>query len=103
MPSLNRMVIGDIDLLAGSREVYCDGKLVALTGLEFNLLRLLMKNHPQLVSRENIALHIFNRNLSETNSSINMHISRIRKKLLAHTEQLGIQAFRGKGYVLLNK
>jgi DNA-binding response OmpR family regulator len=53
------------------------------------------------VSRENIAKHIFNRSLADSNRSINMHISTIRKKLLVKTESSRIKSFRGEGYVFL--
>jgi len=95
----NRIVIDDVEILLGSRKVYCGNKLVALTGLEFNLLWLLMNNAPQLVSREYIAEQIFHRSLGESNRSINMHISTIRKKLLINNEHSRIKSFRGEGYV----
>jgi two-component system response regulator CpxR len=99
MRSSERIMIDGVEILTGSREVYCDNKLVVLTGLEFNLLWLLMTNSPQLVSRESIAKHIFKRSLDESNRSINMHISTIRKKLLINSEHARIKSFRGEGYV----
>jgi two-component system response regulator CpxR len=94
-------MIDGVEIFFGSREVYCCNQLVALTGLEFNLLWLLMNDFPKMVSRENIAKHIFNRSLAESNRSINMHISTIRKKLLINTEHSRIKSFRGEGYVFL--
>jgi len=99
MTNINRIIIGDIQILSGSREVYCGNQLVTLTGLEFNLLWLLMSKSPQVVSRESIAQHIFNRSIGESNPSINMHISAIRKKLLINTEYPRIKSLRGKGYI----
>jgi len=99
MPSQNRIIIDDIEIISGSREVYCGNNLVALTGLEFNLLWLLMTRSPELVSRESIAHLIFNRSIEDSNSSINMHISTLRKKLLINKECSRIRSLRGKGYI----
>jgi two-component system response regulator CpxR len=99
MLNQNRVIIDDIEILSDSREVYCGNTLIALTGLEFNLLWLLMTRSPELVSRESIAQLIFNRSIDESNSSINMHISAVRKKLLINTEHKRIKSLRGKGYI----
>ena len=101
MSASKRIVIGGVEILLGSREVYCCNKLVTPTGLEFNLLWLLMHNFPKTVTRESIAKHIFNRSLDESNQSINMHISTIRKKLVLDTDYSRIKSLRGKGYVFL--
>jgi DNA-binding response OmpR family regulator len=95
----DKIIIADVEIFPGSREVYCCNRLVTLTGLEFNLLWLLMSDFPQLVTRESIAEHIFKRSLVESNRSINMHISTIRKKLLVNTDKSRIKTFRGEGYV----
>jgi two-component system response regulator CpxR len=99
--SLNKIVIGDVEMNFGTREVFCQNKKVDMTGLEFNLLWLLMNSAPQIVSRECIAMSIFNRVLAESNRSINMHISTIRKKLFAQTLHPSINTIRGEGYVFL--
>jgi DNA-binding response OmpR family regulator len=101
VPSSQRIVIDGVEILFGSREVYCSNQAVVLTGLEFNLLWLLMNDFPNIVSRESIAKHIFNRSLDESNRSINMHISTIRKKLQINSEHSRIKSFRGEGYVFL--
>lgn len=101
MSDSKRIMIDGVEILFGSREVYCCNELVTLTGLEFNLLWLLMNDFPKIVTRESIAKHIFNRSLDESNRSINMHISTIRKKLLINTEYSRIKSFRGEGYAFL--
>ncbi len=99
MLGLQRVEVGYIEMLFGNRKVFCDKKEVELTGLEFNLLWLLMNSAPEIVSRECIARSIFNRCLSESNQSINMHISTIRKKLVVDSQLSPIKAVRGKGYI----
>lgn len=101
MRDLRNVVIDEVEMFLGSRKVYAGNHEVELTGLEFNLLWLLMKTAPQIVSRECIAKNIFNRSLCEVNRSINMHVSTIRKKLEENTEYSRIKTIRGEGYIFL--
>jgi two-component system response regulator CpxR len=94
----HKIEIADVAIHLGCREVYCDNQLIKMTGLEFNLLWLLMKNAPQTVSREIIAKHIFSRSITKANRSINMHVSTIRKKLLVQPKGSLIKTIRGEGY-----
>ena len=103
MSNVAKVVIDKVEILTGSRKVYCGNKEVELTGLEFNFLWLLMKSAPQVVSRECIAKHIFNRSLGESSRSINMHVSTIRKKLLLRAEHSPIRTIRGAGYVFISR
>jgi len=95
------ILIDNINVISGSREVYYGNKLIEMTGLEFNLLWLLVNSSPEIVSRESIAKHIFNRRLIEINRSINMHISTIRKKLLTHAKYSPIKTIKGQGYLFI--
>jgi len=95
------ILIDNIEVISGSREVYCGNKLIEMTGLEFNLLWFLVKSSPDVVSRESIAKHIFSRRLPDANSSINMHISTIRKKLLTHAKYSPIKTIKGQGYLFI--
>jgi DNA-binding response OmpR family regulator len=95
------VMIENVEIKSGSREVYCGSQLIEMTGLEFNLLSLLMDSVPQVVSRESIAKLIFNRSLIEANRSINMHVSTIRKKLLTHAKYSPIKTIKGQGYLFL--
>jgi len=94
----NKISISSVDLCLDNREVYCHGQLVELTGLEFNLLYLLMKESPSVLSREKIACHIFDKNVFDCEKCINIHISNIRKKLKMVSGVEYIKTKRGKGY-----
>jgi two-component system response regulator CpxR len=101
MTELPEIKIENITIQSGCREVYLGSKLIEMTGLEFNLLWLLMESAPQVVSRESIAKLIFNRSLIEANRSINMHVSTIRKKLLVNAKYSPIKTIKGQGYLFL--
>jgi len=94
-------MIKNLAVIPGCREVYYGNKLIEMTGLEFNFLWLLVNSSPEVVTRETIAKHIFNRRLLEVNSSINMHVSTIRKKLFAHEKYAPIKTIKGTGYLFL--
>jgi two-component system response regulator CpxR len=99
---VSEILIGSVSINANFREVYCEDKVVALTGLEFNLLWLLMSCSPQLVSRELIANRIFNCGVNTCNKSIDIHISSIRKKLSLSKRSCLLRTLRGQGYVFLH-
>jgi DNA-binding response OmpR family regulator len=75
---------------------------VTTTGLEFNLLVVLMADPGSLVSREVIAQRIFQRKLSSCDKSINSHVTNLRKKLLAISSHQVIKTIKGQGYIFLN-
>ncbi len=103
MLNLQKIVIDNIEISSNTREVYCANSVVEMTGLEFNLLWLLMANAPLMVSRECIAEHIFNRSLTGANRSINTHVSTVRKKLLVSDGYSRIKAIRGEGYLFISR
>ncbi|MFD2165687.1 winged helix-turn-helix domain-containing protein [Thalassotalea euphylliae] len=93
--------LAPLELSTLSRRVFISDNELELTGLEYNLLQLLVTQSPELVSREHIAQHIFNKPLVVCNLSINCHISNLRVKLGVHTQQIKIKSVRGRGYALV--
>ncbi len=92
--------IGDVELDGNSRMVSRAGELVRLTGVEFQILEILMRNYGHVVSRDDLASEVLNRSLSATDRSIDVHVSNLRKKLGA--EPGGgerVKAIRGAGYI----
>lgn len=98
---LDKLIIAQVELNFLNRAVLCLGKPVVTTGLEFNLLALLIGEAGSLVSREVIAQHIFQRKLVNCDKSINSHISNLRKKLQVISAQMIIKTVKGKGYIFL--
>ena len=93
--------VGDIELALGTRNVTCQGKPVDLTSVEFNVLELLLRNAGSVVTREQIAEIALGRPLNAFDRSVDVHVSRLRKKLgsFPGTEEL-IRPIRGVGYFL---
>jgi two-component system, OmpR family, response regulator CpxR len=93
--------VGEIELSLGSRNVTCGNKPVELTSVEFNVLELLLRNAGSVVTREQIAEVALGRPLNAFDRSVDVHVSRLRKKLggFPGTEDL-IRPIRGIGYFL---
>ncbi|TYK66683.1 winged helix-turn-helix domain-containing protein [Colwellia echini] len=98
---LNKIVVGQIELSFLNRAVSCSKQLITTTGLEFNLLALLMQNASEIVTREKIAEQIFQRDLHRCDKSINSHILNLRKKFLSVSSQAVIKTVRGEGYIFI--
>jgi DNA-binding response OmpR family regulator len=74
-------IVGDIEIDAGMRLAYRQGKPMELTSVEFNLLEILLRAAGQVISREELAKGALGRALGMNDRSIDVHISSLRKKL----------------------
>jgi two-component system response regulator CpxR len=95
-----RLVIGDVEIDLGSRTASRNGQAVELTSVEFNLLETLLRAAGKIVSREELAQKVLGRNLNLFDRSIDVHISKLRKKL-GEVVNGGerIKTVRGAGYL----
>jgi DNA-binding response OmpR family regulator len=99
---LSDLELGPVKLGAASRSVSVRGEAVALTGTEFNILAILMREAGHVVSKDVIAQSVLGRSLRPFDRSIDVHISKLRRKLgpaadgdsLIHTIQRGGYLFR---------
>ena len=92
--------VGDIEMDFNTRNVRRSGELVELTGVEYDLLEILLRNAGQIVKREDLVKEVLGRELSPFDRSIDMHVSNLRKKLghqLSGLER--IKTIRGVGYI----
>jgi two-component system response regulator CpxR len=92
--------VGQVELNTGTRSVRRGGNAVDLTAVEFNLLEILLREAGHVVSREQLAKAALGRLFSPFDRSVDMHISKLRKKLGENGnggEQ--IKTIRGVGYI----
>ena len=92
--------VGDIELDPATRSVMQNGKPVELTSVEFNLLHVLLREAGRVVTRERLVDAVLGRKFSPFDRSIDMHVSKVRKKLGdsdATTDH--IKTIRGVGYI----
>ena len=101
--STTKLVICELELNFLSRSVLFYKVPVPVTGLEFNLLTVMIINAGTLVSRESIAEQVFNQQLQFCNKCINSHMANIRKKLALISPKTLIKTQRNKGYIFLTQ
>jgi two-component system, OmpR family, response regulator CpxR len=93
--------VGDIELDPATRTVRHAGDPVELTSVEFNLLEVLLREAGRVVTREQLVSAVLSRKFSPFDRSIDMHVSKVRKKLGdTNGEEEHIKTVRGVGYIL---
>ncbi|GAB2631829.1 response regulator transcription factor [Psychrobacter pocilloporae] len=77
-----------------------DGVALQVTGTEFDLLVALLKQKGDVVSKAWLSENVLQRELQPFDRSLDVHVSRLRKKLQPFHDE-PIKAVRGKGYQLV--
>jgi DNA-binding response OmpR family regulator len=72
-----------------------------LTGKEFHILELLMRNPNQVIGRERLLAHAWDFNYTSFTNVVDVHINSIRKKLHLHKEH-ELVTVHGVGYKLVS-
>ena len=75
------MTCGNVTLDSEKRMVYVDGKPIELTYKEFELLKLLMKNHGIVISRDVIMERVWDSSFEGESRTIDVHVRTLRQKL----------------------
>jgi len=92
--------VSDVELDPATRTVRQNGKPVELTSVEFNLLHALLREAGRVVPRERLVDIVLSRKFSPFDRSIDMHVSKIRKKLGDSEGGMDhIKTVRGVGYI----
>ncbi len=92
----SELTAGDVRLDTRSGRVTLAGDPVKMTAQEFKLLSYLMHNKGKMVSRTELIEHIYDQDFDRDSNTIEVFITRIRKKLGADI----ISTTRGLGYSL---
>jgi DNA-binding response OmpR family regulator len=82
------------------RSVRWRGRAIILTTVEFEVLRTLLESAGQVVSREDLVRSALGHGLQPFDRSLDMHISRLRKKLEGAGADPCIKTVRSTGYQL---
>ncbi len=88
---------GAIKLITTAREVVCDGRALAVTTVEYDVLEYLIRAAGRIVSRDELTAALYRRQATPFDRVLDMHISNLRKKL-GHRGTL-IHTVRGVGYL----
>lgn len=91
--------VGCIVLDDGAKSVTRDGEPVALTPMEYDILKLLMENPGKVFSPKEIYNHIWRENPATADNTIAVHIRHIREKIEINPgEPRYLKAIWGHGY-----
>ena len=91
--------VGEVELDPATRSVLHHGKPVELTSVEFGLLQVLLREAGRVVTREALVDEVLGRKFSPFDRSIDMHVSKVRKKLGDSGSEDYIKTIRGAGYI----
>ena len=90
-----------LELNLAARSVQQNGKKIELTDVEFSLLEALMRSPGKVVSREDISENVLGRKFHPFDRALDMHVSRLRRKLGENNESdEQVKTIRGVGYQL---
>jgi two-component system response regulator CpxR len=93
---------GDIRLDVDAREVACGSVAIPTTESEFAILEVLMRAAGRIVSRDELAAVLYQREATPYERSVDVHVSHLRRKLEPH-DGVVIRSVRGVGYVLSSR
>ena len=97
----NILEILNIRLFIDQEKVEVDSKEIELTKKEYMILEYLMRNRGQLLSRNQILEHAWDRNVDIFSNIVNTHIKNLRKKIGENGDV--IETVYGSGYRINEK
>lgn len=99
-PAMKKLHIGDVEMDMATRVVFRSGEKIDLTAVEFNLLEILLRRAGELVPREELIQTVLGRSPYPYDRSIDVHVSKLRKKLGHHVSGVErIKTVRSVGYL----
>jgi two-component system copper resistance phosphate regulon response regulator CusR len=94
------IIIGDLEINVHARRVKRANQEIQLTSKEYTLLEYFARNVDRVLSRGEIAEHVWDQTFDLFSNSIEVYIQRLRRKVDDEHSLKLIQTRRGEGYVL---
>ena len=88
--------VSGVRLEPASRRVFCAGKPIEVTTVEYDILETLMRAAGRVVSRDELTQKLYQRTSTPLDRAIDVHVSHLRKKLGEGHDY--IRTVRGIGY-----
>jgi two-component system OmpR family response regulator len=92
--------VGDLEMDMLSRRVTRGGQLIDLQPREFRLLEYLMKHEGQVITRTMLFENVWDYHFDPMTNVIDVHISRLRRKIDKDFDRQILHTIRGAGYVI---
>lgn len=96
----HELTVGPLALNTRSRQVRVAGQVVALTAKEYALLEYLARRAGDVVTRAEIAEHVWDDHYDPLSNVVDVYIQRLRRKLDPPGGESLIRTRRGEGYQL---
>lgn len=97
---LDEMSFEDLTLNLSTCDLKCGVKSVHLNFKEFEILRLLMANSPQVTTKETLIVKVWGYESGAEDNNVEAYVSFLRKKLYFLGSRVGITVLRKIGYHL---
>ncbi|HYY12298.1 MAG TPA: response regulator transcription factor [Kineosporiaceae bacterium] len=94
------LVVGDLRLDTGTREVTRAGREIVLTKTEHDLLELLLRHPRQVLPRERILREVWGYDFDPGSNTLEVYVGYLRRKTEEGGEPRMLHTVRGVGYVL---
>jgi two-component system OmpR family response regulator len=95
-----RLKLADLEMDLLARQVRRSGRMIELQPREFRLLEYLMRHHGQVVTRTMLLEKVWDYHFDPQTNVIDVHVSRLRRKIDRGFDYPLIHTVRGAGYVL---
>lgn len=92
--------IDDLSIDTRARKVRRGGRQIELTAKEYALLEYLARRAGEVVSRAEIAEHVWEENFDPFSNLIEVYVQRLRRKIDDGREPKLLRTRRGEGYIL---
>ncbi|HEX4181265.1 MAG TPA: response regulator transcription factor [Caulobacteraceae bacterium] len=100
LPRETLLTVKDLELDLVTREARRGGRAIALMPTEFKLLEFLMRNSGEVLTRTMIFEAIWGYHFDPGTNLIDVHLSRLRRKVDGPGQEPMIRTIRGSGYAL---
>ena len=92
--------VGNISFDTSAREVRVNDKAISISRREMGVLEHLMRRAGRVVPKDVIEDKIYGFDEEVSSNSVEVHISRLRKRLASSDADCGVHTIRGVGYLL---
>jgi DNA-binding response OmpR family regulator len=96
----NLLTVGNLTLDVLQRKVEREGKIVMLTGKECALLEFMIKNKGKVITRSDLAKHVWNIDFDTGTNMVEVYVNYLRNKIDKGFEKKLIHTQFGTGYIL---
>jgi DNA-binding response OmpR family regulator len=95
-----QLALGDLVLNRLTRQVFGDGREIALTPKEFAMLEHLLLHAEEVVPRSELLEHVWNMRFDPGSNVVDAHVARLRQKLRGVIHRPEIRTVRGVGFMI---